>query len=82
MREGATNVLRHSVASACRMTLVRRDRRLRLEVVNDGAELDGPFVGTGLVGLAERARVLAGTVDAQRAGERFRLVVEVPEEPP
>jgi two-component system, NarL family, sensor histidine kinase DesK len=92
VREGVTNVLRHSEARACQITAVRWHGRVRLELVNDGARAAAPAGsdsrrgdarGSGLVGLAERARALAGAVSHQRTGDgRFRLLVEVPVEVP
>jgi two-component system sensor histidine kinase DesK len=77
---GVTNVLRHSQARACQITAGHRDGRVWLEIVNDGVRPPAG-AGSGLAGLAERARALAGSVHAQPSGDgRFRLLVEVPEE--
>jgi len=80
VREGATNMLRHSDARTCTITAERRDGTVRLEVVNDGVR--GPAgAGSGLDGLAERARELSGSVTAGHTSDgRFRMVVEIPEE--
>jgi two-component system sensor histidine kinase DesK len=80
VREGVTNVLRHSQASTCSITAGRWDGNARLEIVNDGAR--APVgEGSGLAGLAERAGALTGSAAAGRTGDgRFRLLVEVPEE--
>jgi two-component system sensor histidine kinase DesK len=81
VREGVTNVLRHSQARACQITAGRRDGRAWLEVVNDGVTTPAG-AGSGLAGLAERARALAGSVHAQPSDDgRFRLLIEVPEVP-
>jgi two-component system, NarL family, sensor histidine kinase DesK len=80
VREGVTNILRHSEAETCSITARRQAGRIRLEIVNDGAS---PTVaeGTGLAGLAERARALSGSASAQHTLDgRFRLSVEVPGE--
>src|SRR4030095_5534775 len=37
LREGVTNVLRHSAATTCAITIGRHDGTVRLEIVNDGA---------------------------------------------
>lgn len=60
LREGVTNVLRHSEATACSITVTRTAHRAaRLEIVNDGVRPpDGAGAtvpGNGLPGLAERA---------------------------
>lgn len=79
VREGTTNILRHSDARACFITAGRRDGAVRLQLVNDGAR--GPeATGSGLAGLRARAEALSGSVDAGPVDEDgFRLVVEVPE---
>ena len=80
VREGVTNILRHSEAETCSITARRQAGRIRLEIVNDGAS---PTVaeGTGLAGLAERARALSGSASAHHTPDgRFRLSVEVPGE--
>jgi two-component system sensor histidine kinase DesK len=79
VREGVTNALRHSEARTCSISGRRLDGTIALEVLNDG--VSGPVgEGSGLAGLAERARTLAGSVSAGRtAGGGFRLRVEVPE---
>lgn len=80
VREGVTNVLRHSQASTCSITARRGDGTVRLEIVNDGA---GPPSGggNGLAGLAERARGRSGSATGQRTRDGwFRLLVELPEE--
>lgn len=80
VREGVTNVLRHSQASICSITAGRWDGRARLEIVNDGVRAPSGE-GTGLAGLTERATALSGSVSAGPVGDgRFRLLLEVPEE--
>lgn len=82
VREGATNILRHSQARTCWVTATSGDATVRLEIVNDGAR-EPAEPGRGLAGLAERARTLSGSVSAERIrGGRFRLRVEVPMNPP
>src|SRR6266542_735924 len=81
VREGVTNVLRHSQARTCQITAGHRDGWVWLEIVNDGVTTPAG-AGSGLAGLAERARSLAGSVRAQPSDEgRFRLLVEVPQVP-
>jgi len=84
VREGVTNVVRHSKATSVRITLDATG----IEIVDDGSgcvlktgELEPTHPGNGLAGLAERAdalggRLLAGPVDDGASG--FRLRVEVP----
>jgi two-component system, NarL family, sensor histidine kinase DesK len=80
VREGVTNVLRHSQASTCSITAGRWDGHVRLEIVNDGLRAPSGE-GVGLAGLTQRAAALSGSVSAGPVGDgRFRLLVEVPEE--
>jgi len=86
VREGVTNVVRHSRATKVRITFDATG----IEIVDDGSGCPEPpaedsagiaTAGHGLVGLAERAdamggRLFAGPLDAGSGG--FRLRVEVP----
>jgi two-component system sensor histidine kinase DesK len=80
LREGVTNVLRHSEARTCSITAARSNRSVRLEIINDGARTPyGP--GSGLTKLTARARALSGSVTAGPTRDGgFRLLVELPEE--
>lgn len=77
VREGVTNILRHSDARTCSITTSRDRTTLRLAIINDGAS-DTRGEGTGLAGLTERAQELHGSVTAARTGGTFRLTVDVP----
>lgn len=80
VREGVTNVLRHSRATTCTIRAGTRDGIVHLSVVNDGADRIGPS-GSGLTGLAERVRALSGSFAAGPTGpDGFRLAVELPRE--
>jgi two-component system sensor histidine kinase DesK len=73
VREGVTNVLRHSQARTCTIELGSR----RVEVRDDGrglAEADG---GSGLLGLTERAAAVGATVSVRDLHPGFSLVVAV-----
>jgi two-component system, NarL family, sensor histidine kinase DesK len=81
VREAVTNVVRHSGATSCRITV----HASTLEVVDDGrgpapaGGASGAAGGHGLVGLSERVRAAGGTLrtgDAPAGG--FRLWVGVP----
>jgi two-component system sensor histidine kinase DesK len=83
VREGATNVIRHSHARRCTMRINARLGSAAVEVVDDGpgglARSDG---GHGLAGLAERAHALHGDIEAGPvAAGGFRLAVSVPATP-
>ncbi|WP_062436450.1 sensor histidine kinase [Herbidospora daliensis] len=75
VREAVTNVLRHSGATRCWITLGERS----LEVSDDGRAGPGAGPGTGLLGLAERVEAAGGTLEAGAREEGgYRLRVEVP----
>ncbi|GAB1819130.1 hypothetical protein HerbRD11066_22940 [Herbidospora sp. RD11066] len=79
VREGATNVLRHSRATECWITLGHGPRGVSLEVRDDGQALIPVVPGTGLLGLAERIEASGGTLEAGGLpGGGYRLRVEVP----
>ncbi|MBB4929444.1 two-component system sensor histidine kinase DesK [Lipingzhangella halophila] len=77
VREAATNVLRHSSATRCAVTLRREERTLVAEVYNDGVRGAGQSpvrFGNGLTGLAERAAAAGGTLTASASGANGFLV--------
>ncbi|MCL6595796.1 MAG: sensor histidine kinase [Firmicutes bacterium] len=83
VREAATNILRHSRATAVDVRLALGEGgQAVLEVVDDGPALGPPApetAGHGLVGLRERARSVGGNVEAgPTASGGFRLAVTVP----
>jgi two-component system sensor histidine kinase DesK len=79
MREGITNILRHSQAANCLIKASRQERAALLEITNDGARsIHG--AGTGITGLTERAQLLSGQVLAGLLEDgHYRLSVEIPE---
>jgi two-component system sensor histidine kinase DesK len=89
VREGVTNVIRHSRARWCFIRVTGGDGTVRAEVTNDGErehcqepDLVRTRTGSGLVGLAERVTVYGGQMEAGplltdgTAG--FRVWVELP----
>jgi two-component system sensor histidine kinase DesK len=79
VREGVTNVLRHSAARSADITVDLPSTGVRLEIVNDGVVGGRADGGTGLHGLTSRIGELAGSVSAERVdGDRFRLRVNIP----
>ncbi len=81
VREAATNVVRHSTATRCSIVVSADRDATALVVTNDGAGPPAPATaaGHGLAGLAERVRLLSGSVVAGPDGPgRFRLRVSVP----
>jgi two-component system, NarL family, sensor histidine kinase DesK len=86
VREGTVNVIRHSGARHCRITIVPASDGATAEVEDDGsgtgrARSNGAALptGHGLAGLRERAERLAGRLEAGAGPEGgFRLRVSVP----
>jgi two-component system sensor histidine kinase DesK len=81
IREGVTNVIRHSRARACAIHLARNAEQVVVEVTDDGdgAGSPAPTGRSGLVGLAERVEAVGGRVEAGRVSPRgFRLRATVP----
>lgn len=79
LRESATNVLRHSRATRCDITLCAADGVVSLAVVNDGVILPSKPPGSGLDGLRERVAGGQGTLRAGPLdGGRFSLAIDMP----
>jgi len=78
VREGTTNVMRHSQAKRCTIRIFKKDGSVTVEVVDDG---QGGLLepGSGLRGLRERVLERGGTLAAEPLPhEGFRLRVTVP----
>ncbi|MFE0684818.1 sensor histidine kinase [Streptomyces sp. NPDC058961] len=85
LREGLTNMLRHSRAEHCEITAERTAAGVRLTLVNDGADGTGapglaarPGGGSGIGNLTTRVEAVNGRLTARpRPGGRFELRAEV-----
>jgi two-component system sensor histidine kinase DesK len=81
VREGTTNVIRHSKAQNCRIVLAREEDKCYAEITDDGrGGTNEETSGSGLSGLAER---VAGFRDGEfeaglLPGGGFRLRVDLP----
>ncbi|MER5177938.1 histidine kinase [Streptomyces sp. NPDC002896] len=87
LREGVTNLIRHSKATECRIEIRRAEGGfVRLTLANDGIRTEQPRLcqggGAGLVNLAERMEAVGGrlTVDRDERGW-YRVVAEAPDSP-
>ncbi|ANJ26083.1 sensor histidine kinase [Agromyces aureus] len=94
VREGATNVLRHSAARLCSIEVVVSAERVRVMVADDGAGTPPAASagaggsapgssrgGSGLDGLRERVEAVGGALtveDRASGGSGFRLTAEIP----
>lgn len=88
LREGLTNVLRHSQARQCRITAERVAGAVRLSLVNDGVDgpgkpvLDSRGGGSGIGNLSTRVTAVGGHLTAgARTDGWFELAAEVTLEP-
>jgi len=81
VREGVTNVMRHSGAKRCAIRVIKKDGQATVEVIDDGRG-GIPQAGSGLRGLAERVRERGGTLTAEplpHEGFRLRVTLPLPE---
>ncbi|MGX7826308.1 sensor histidine kinase [Actinokineospora sp. 24-640] len=78
VREGTTNVLRHSKAATCTVTVRVEGARVRVTLANDGVDADREprADGSGLDGLRERFATIGGAVHTSLDGGGFRLTGE------
>ena len=87
VREGVTNVIRHSRARRCTIRVNSENGEACVEVINDGYREQEPNptqaqTGTGLAGLTERVATQGGQIEAgplpPENNPHFRLWVELP----
>jgi two-component system sensor histidine kinase DesK len=83
VREGITNVIRHSRASWCRVRVMTTDGRVSAEITNDAVQPHEPkstsgSTNTGLAGLTDRVTAHDGQLMAEPLDDGFRLWVELP----
>ena len=87
VREGVTNVIRHSRARHFLLRFTRDQGWIGVEMLNDGERIENPpkqctSQGSGLHGLRERVSGLGGTLEAGplllSGRPNFRLRVELP----
>ncbi|MER6347549.1 sensor histidine kinase [Streptomyces sp. NPDC001595] len=87
VREGVTNLLRHTKATYCRISVRVEDSSLHLTILNDGLvsgyQDRSPHSGSGLGNLGLRLESLGGELTVDRSAGRhgtdqFRLSARVP----
>jgi two-component system, NarL family, sensor histidine kinase DesK len=80
LREAVTNVVRHSAARECQISLTTRSGTLSLEVRDDGKGFPAqPVTGSGLRGMSERLSAVGGSLELRPdASPGFCLIATVP----
>jgi two-component system, NarL family, sensor histidine kinase DesK len=82
IREGVTNVIRHSGGHRCEINVLHADGAATVEIRDDGGgapAAPSPVGGHGLRGLAERATAAGGTLEAGPCADGgYRLAVHLP----
>jgi two-component system sensor histidine kinase DesK len=86
IREGVTNVIRHSQAKNCKLKISEgQDGKIQLEIENDRYTIEPgklPPTGSGLAGLAQRVSSLGGQMEFGPANAKasgvFRLWISLP----
>lgn len=75
VREAVTNILRHSDATRCELSLTATPTTIELTVRNDNPHPAGDETGTGLAGLADRGTLAGLHVTWERGADEFVLTV-------
>jgi two-component system sensor histidine kinase DesK len=80
LREGVTNLLRHSKSKHCEIIIRQTADHASIEIVNDTTERPcrESSGGGGLRNLSARAKEIGGTVTVERTETLFRLRARVP----
>jgi signal transduction histidine kinase len=84
VREGVTNVLRHSKGERCEIVLRADEDGVRLRIVNDGViepiePSEGDRWGSGIRNMSERVTALGGSLTAGADGDgRFLVSAGIP----
>lgn len=85
VREGVTNVLRHSQAQRCTIRLLQTQETVRVEIIDDGAGGTSWQPGSGLAGLGERVATIGGQLEADmlpQGGFCLRVTLPLSSLPP
>ncbi len=75
VREGATNILRHSDAKHCRIEVSAHS----VGIVNDGPRPATSSDGTGISGLRERLTAVGGSIEVSDESHEFALTATFPD---
>ena len=79
LREAITNVVKHSGARRCDVSLSRDDGRVRMSIEDDGKGASALEGGSGLEGMRERVARAGGTFEVSNGGGHgVKLTVAIP----
>ncbi|KAB1660323.1 two-component sensor histidine kinase [Pseudoclavibacter chungangensis] len=79
VREGVTNILRHSEASTVTIATAAEAHEIVLTLANDGAGArEGGEGGSGIDAMSERLRAMGGALEVRRDGDWFLLEATAP----
>ncbi|MBV9119400.1 MAG: sensor histidine kinase [Chloroflexi bacterium] len=78
LREAITNVIRHSRAGHCEVTVETAAGWTTLVVADDGQGIDGAGEGIGLRSMRERVAALGGELQVQSAATGTRVLAHIP----
>lgn len=79
LKEAVTNVVKHSRATLCTVTILQNENELSLSVKDNGVGMERKFssTGSGLKGMRERIEFINGTVELKK-GQGTELIVHIP----
>lgn len=85
IKEGTTNIVKHSQATHCRIAITRTDRKITVQIEDNGigpAQQDQEDIryGNGLNGMCERLSLIEGSLSvAAGAGQGTIMTITVPQ---
>lgn len=81
LRESVTNIIRHSKASHCRISITKDATKYVFVIEDDGKGMNESVHGNGLMGLKERIKTICGELEfIQKNGTKVLFTVPVDRE--
>ena len=77
-QESITNVIRHSDATECRITIKKKPESIELKIIDNGSPPASIAPGNGIKGMQERVTIRGGTLSWEQAEREFTLTVSLP----
>ncbi|WMT41143.1 sensor histidine kinase [Paenibacillus sp. D2_2] len=85
IKEGTTNIVKHSQATHCRISITRTDRKITVQIEDNGIgpaqqDQEGIRYGNGLNGMCERLSLIEGSLSvATSARQGTTMTITVPQ---